>query len=212
MKFDSPVVKINLVVNKLPQFTCLSHLKNDNDIGKNYLTGTIHMNADSMRAIDDAYKEALNGKPSSKPVIEMTIPSILDKTLVPQGSDHHVVGLFTQYAPPKMNWTEETRQQYAKKVYSEIDKYSPGFSESILYQDILTPADLEREFSITGGNIFHGVMNLNTIFFCRPFFGYSSYRQGIKGLYSCSSGMHPGGGVMGAPGRNCAKELLKSNN
>lgn len=220
--YNSPVMKINLAVDKLPQFKCLNTLvKGDyngdyynNYIAQNYLTGTIHMNCEKMEDIDIAYREALTGKPSNKPIIEMTIPSILDKTLVPQGSNHHVIGLFVQYAPYKLNigtWNTARKKDYACKIYEEIDKYAPGFSKSIIYDDILSPLDLEKEFSITGGNIFHGTMDLSTIFFCRPFLGYSNYKHKIKGLYSCSSGMHPGGGVMGAVGRNCANIVLKDH-
>jgi phytoene dehydrogenase-like protein len=219
IEYNSPVMKINLAVDKLPQFKCLNSLiKGDygeqynTEIAQNYLTGTIHMNCENMNDIDYAYREALSGKTSTKPIIEMTIPSILDKTLVPHSSGHHVIGLFIQYAPYKLNigtWNIARKKDFAKKVYEEIDKYAPGFSKSIIYDDILSPADLEKEFSITGGNIFHGAMDLSTIFFCRPFLGYSNYKHKINGLYSCSSGMHPGGGVMGAVGRNCAKVVLK---
>jgi phytoene dehydrogenase-like protein len=219
IEYNSPVMKINLAVDKLPQFKCLNTLtKGDygehynTEIARNYLTGTIHMNCETMKDIDNSYREALTGKPSTKPIIEMTIPSILDKTLVPQNSGHHTIGLFVQYAPYKLNigtWNTARKKDFANKVYEEIDKYAPGFSKSIIYDDILSPADLEREFSITGGNIFHGAMNLSSIFFCRPFLGYSNYKHKVNGLYSCSSGMHPGGGVMGAVGRNCAKIVLK---
>jgi phytoene dehydrogenase-like protein len=222
IEYNSPVMKINLAVDKLPQFKCLNSLVKGNygeeyntEIARNYLTGTIHMNCENMKDIDNAYREALSGKPSTKPIIEMTIPSILDKTLVPQGSGHHAIGLFVQYAPYKLNigtWNTARKKDFANKVYEEIDKYAPGFSKSIIYDDILSPADLEKEFSITGGNIFHGAMDLSTIFFCRPFLGYSNYKHKINGLYSCSSGMHPGGGVMGAVGRNCANIILKEHN
>jgi phytoene dehydrogenase-like protein len=222
IEYNSPVMKINLAVDRLPQFKCLNSLVNGNygehystEIAKNYLTGTIHMNCESMKDIDNSYREALSGKPSTKPIIEMTIPSILDKTLVPNGSGHHAIGLFVQYAPYKLNigtWNTARKKDFASKVYEEIDKYAPGFSKSIIYDDILSPLDLEKEFSITGGNIFHGTMDLSTIFFCRPFLGYSNYKHKIPGLYSCSSGMHPGGGVMGAVGRNCANIVLKDNN
>jgi phytoene dehydrogenase-like protein len=204
--YTSPVVKINLIVDKLPTFKCLQkdYLKQES-----VLTGTIHLNTESMKKIDNAYRDALNGKPSDKPIIKMTIPSVLDNTLVPKGSGHHTIGLFIQYAPKEYIWTDDAKKQFANIVYKTVDEYCPGFAKSILYQDILTPYALENEFSLTGGNIFHGAMNLNSIFFCRPFVGYSSYKHKIEGLYSCSSGMHPGGGVMGAAGRNCAKIMLK---
>jgi phytoene dehydrogenase-like protein len=177
------------------------------------MTGTIHMNSDSVDAIDKAYIEALAGKISSKPIIEMTIPSILDKTLTPTNSNHHVIGLFCQYAPNNKIgsnfWNDEKKREFANLVYSQIDEYAPGFSSSILFDDILSPEDLESQFSLRGGNIFHGSMDLSSVFFCRPFLGGSSYKQPVNNLYSCSAAMHPGGGVMGAPGRNCALTMLK---
>jgi phytoene dehydrogenase-like protein len=216
--YTSPVIKINLIVSKLPEFKCLRNLYNteeeyNNRIAPNYLTGTIHMNADSIEDIDTAYIEALSGKFSSKPIIEMTIPSVYDKTLVPPNSNHHVIGLFCQYAPKllKEEWNDKIKKEYTNRIYEEIDKYCPGFSDTILFEDILTPNELENEFSIRGGNIFHGSMELSSIFFCRPFPSFSSYKHPITGLYSCSSAMHPGGGVMGASGRNCAYTILNKS-
>ena len=214
--YTSPVCKINLIVNKLPMFKCLSHVHNNDattnyKIAKNYMTVTIHMDSESMEQIEVAYNEALKGVPSQHPIIEMTIPSILDNSLVPAGSGHHVIGLFTQYAPNKLKngeWDEETKRDYVQRVYRDIDKYCEGFSESILFEDILSPRDLEEQFSLTGGSIFHGTLDINTLYFCRPVVGASNYESKIPGLYSCSSGMHPGGGVMGAVGRNCAKVML----
>jgi phytoene dehydrogenase-like protein len=219
MGYTSPVMKINLIVDKLPKFKCLEKVyqeyQDDEKVALDHLTGTIHMNSESIEAIHNAYVEAMTGKPSTRPIIEMTIPSILDKTLVPKNSNHHVIGLFCQYAPNKLNtgsWTLNRKREYASRIYDEIDKYAPGFSKSILFDDILSPADLEQEFSIRGGNIFHGVMDLSSIFFCRPFPGASDYKQPINNLYSCSAAMHPGGGVMGAAGRNCAINILQKSN
>lgn len=217
--YTSPVMKINLAVNKLPQFKCLKHLfsseKEYNEkIGPNYLTGTIHLNSDSIDIIDKAYVDASKGLVSENPIIEMTIPSILDKTLVPKDSNHHVIGLFCQYFPSKLNsgeWTEDKKKECAKRIYNEIEKYCPGFIDSILFEDILSPKDLEKEFSITEGNICHSSMELSSIFFCRPFLGFSSNKHSVNGLYSCSAAMHPGGGVMGVAGRNCANSILKNN-
>jgi phytoene dehydrogenase-like protein len=216
--YISPVMKINLAVSKLPEFKCISGLlrseKYRGDLNKlalDHLTGTIHMNSDSIQAIDNAYIDAMSGKTSSHPIIEMTIPSILDNTLTPVNSGHHVIGLFCQYAPNKLaegSWDSDTKKQFANLIYNQIDEYAPGFSQSIIHEDILSPADLESEFSLRGGNIFHGVMDLSSIFLCRPFLGASSYRQPVKNLYTCSAAMHPGGGVMGAAGRNCANLIL----
>eukprot|EP00340_Litonotus_pictus_P002117 CAMPEP_0170525992 /NCGR_PEP_ID=MMETSP0209-20121228/11453_1 /TAXON_ID=665100 ORGANISM="Litonotus pictus, Strain P1" /NCGR_SAMPLE_ID=MMETSP0209 /ASSEMBLY_ACC=CAM_ASM_000301 /LENGTH=327 /DNA_ID=CAMNT_0010815577 /DNA_START=198 /DNA_END=1178 /DNA_ORIENTATION=- len=212
--YTSPVFKINLIVDKLPQFKCLSEKVGGNfdskeyeAIAREYLTGTVHINSDSIDKLDFSYQEAVQGIPSTKPLIEMTIPSILDGSLAPKGSGHHVIGLFCQYAPKlkEGRWNEEKKQEFAQKVYKEIEQFCPGFSESILFEDLLSSEDLEKEFSIKGGNIFHGSIELKSFFFCRPFLHFSDYRQNLKNinnLFSCSSGMHPGGGVMGAPGRN----------
>ena len=214
--YSSPAVKINLAVDKLPNLKCLAPLyKNGEDLNKialKHMTGTIHMNSENVELLDNAYREALNGQPSKHPLIEMTIPSLLDKTLVPKGSGHHVIGLFCQWAPPQSasKWKKEDKQAFVKTVYQEIERYSPGFTQSIIFEDILAPADLENEFSIRGGNIFHGAMDLNSIFFARPFYGFSSYKH-FNNLFSCSSSMHPGGGVMGAAGRNCAHRILNKN-
>ncbi len=212
--YTSPVMKINLAVKELPRFTCLEGItqeKYNGDYNKaalDHLTGTIHMNSDSIDAIHKAYIDALAGSNSLKPIIEMTIPSLLDKTISPEG--HHTIGLFCQYAPKKDYgyWTEEEKMKFAERIYSDIEEYAPGFKDTIVYQDVLSPHDLEREFSITGGNIFHGGMDLSSIFFCRPFIGASSYKQPVRNLFACSAAMHPGGGVMGAPGRNCAFTML----
>jgi phytoene dehydrogenase-like protein len=216
--YSSPVFKINLAVNKIPEFTCLSHLyekgnikEYEEKVASTHLTGTVHINSESINQIHDAYVDAMKGKISTTPIIEMTIPSVLDKSLTPQGSGHHVIGIFAQYAPDKLNtgiWDDMRKRDFANRVYANIDKVAPGFSKSIMFDDLLSPLDLEHEFSITGGNIFHGAMNLSSIFFCRPVLGHSSYKHSIKNLYSCSSAMHPGGGVMGAPGRNCALTIL----
>jgi len=218
--YNSPVFKINLIVDKLPKFKCLNKLiKNINyenyekEIANLNFPGTIHMNSESIKAIHNSYLEALQGFPSLSPMIEMTIPSIIDKSLVPQNSKHHVIGLFCQYAPYKLKdnkkWDLKLKKEFANLVYSEIDKYAPRFSESILFEDLLSPNDLETEFSLTGGNIFHGSMDTNSISFCRPTIENSNYKQPLNNLFSCSAAMHPGGGVMGASGRNCALTALK---
>ncbi|CAN1327960.1 Pyridine nucleotide-disulfide oxidoreductase domain-containing protein 2 [Linum perenne] len=134
------------------------------------------------------------------------------------GSDvgKHVVGLFTQYTPYKPcngSWDDPTyREMYANRCFNLIDEYAPGFSSSIIGYDMLTPPDLEREIGLTGGNIFHGAMGLDSLFLMRPVKGWSDYRTPIEGLYLCGSGAHPGGGVMGAPGRNSARVVLQDFN
>ncbi|KAH9663160.1 Amino oxidase domain-containing protein [Citrus sinensis] len=183
------VTKINVAVDKLPQFHCFK--SSQLEVGPHH-TATVHIGCE-------------------RPVMEMTIPSSLDKTISPPGK--HVVSLFTQYTPYKPSdgsWEDPTyRESYGQKCFSLIDEYAPGFSSSVIGYDLLTPPDLEREFGLTGGNIFHGAMGLDSLFLMRPVKGWSGYRTPVRGLYLCGSGSHPGGGVMGAPGRNAAHVVLQ---
>uniref|UniRef100_M8AZE6 Amine oxidase domain-containing protein n=1 Tax=Aegilops tauschii TaxID=37682 RepID=M8AZE6_AEGTA len=205
--YSSATTKINVAVNALPQFRCC---KNINPEGGPEHMGTIHIGSESMEEIDIAYKEAAGGFSSTRPVIEMTIPSVLDKTISPPGQ--HVINLFVQYTPYKLSegsWQDPAvRKSFAERCFSLIDEYAPHFSSSVIGYDMLTPPDLEREFGLTGGNIFHGAMGLDSLFLMRPAKGWSDYRTPVKGLYLCGSGAHPGGGVMGAPGRNAAAVVL----
>ncbi|KAJ4714412.1 Pyridine nucleotide-disulfide oxidoreductase domain-containing 2 [Melia azedarach] len=206
--YYSGATKINVAIDKLPQFHCCK--SSQHEVGPQH-TATIHFGSETMEEIGLACQDAWNGLPSRKPVVEMTIPSSLDKTISPPGK--HVVSLFTQYTPYKPSdgsWDDPIyRESYAKKCFSLIDEYAPGFSTSIIGYDMLTPPDLEREFGLTGGNIFHGAMGLDSIFLMRPAKGWSGYRSPVRGLYMCGSGSHPGGGVMGAPGRNAAHVVLQ---
>ncbi|KAF5176829.1 Pyridine nucleotide-disulfide oxidoreductase domain-containing protein [Thalictrum thalictroides] len=205
--YSSGTTKINLAVDKLPQFQCCEPTLGD--AGPQHV-GTIHIGSESMEEIDSAARDAWNGLPSRRPLIEMTIPSVLDTTISPPGK--HVINLFIQYTPYKPSegsWEDPLfREAFAQRCFSLIDKYAPGFSSSIIGYDMLTPPDLEREFGLTGGNIFHGAMGLDSLFLMRPVKGWSGYRTPLRGLYICGSGAHPGGGVMGAPGRNAAHVVL----
>ncbi|CAK7339569.1 unnamed protein product [Dovyalis caffra] len=206
--YSSATTKINLAVDKLPQFQCCK--LNHPDAGPQHM-GTIHIGSESMEEIDSACQDAVNGVPSRRPVIEMTIPSVLDKTISPPGK--HVINLFVQYTPYKPSdgsWGDAAyRETFAQRCFSLLGEYAPGFSSSIIGYDMLTPPDLEREIGLTGGNIFHGAMGLDSLFLMRPVKGWSSYRTPLQGLYVCGSGTHPGGGVMGAPGRNAAHVVLQ---
>ncbi|XP_066324979.1 uncharacterized protein [Miscanthus floridulus] len=206
--YSSATTKINVAVDRLPQFQCC---KDSNPEGGPEHMGTIHIGSESMEEIDLAYREAAGGVSSKRPVIEMTIPSVLDKTISPPGQ--HVINLFVQYTPYKLSegsWQDSNvRKAFAERCFSLIDEYAPGFSSSVVGYDMLTPPDLEREFGLTGGNIFHGAMGLDSLFLMRPAKGWSDYRTPVKGLYLCGSGAHPGGGVMGAPGRNAASIVLE---
>ncbi|KAA8547367.1 hypothetical protein F0562_003769 [Nyssa sinensis] len=206
--YSSGTTKMNLAVDTLPQFQCckLSHP----DAGPQHV-GTIHIGSESMEEIDSACQDAVNGLSSRRPIIEMTIPSVLDKTISPPGK--HVINLFIQYTPYKSSegsWEDPAyRESFAQRCFTLIDEYAPGFSSSVIGYDMLAPPDLEREIGLTGGNIFHGAMGLDSLFLMRPVKGWSNYRTPLRGLYLCGSGAHPGGGVMGAPGRNAAHVVLQ---
>jgi len=205
--YSSATMKINVAIDRLPNFKALP---NKGIAPQPNHFCTTHFEED-MGDIHKAYLDALSGKPSDKPVIELCVPSSLDPTIAPPGK--HVVTLFVQYAPYNLkkgeSWDDLGRKEaYADKVFSIIDEYAPGFSSSVVGRDILSPLDLERTFGLTGGNIFHGSMSLDQLYFMRPLKDFSNYTTPIPNLYICGSSAHPGGGVMGAAGRNSAFTLL----
>uniref|UniRef100_A0A4W3HGZ5 Pyridine nucleotide-disulphide oxidoreductase domain 2 n=1 Tax=Callorhinchus milii TaxID=7868 RepID=A0A4W3HGZ5_CALMI len=194
--YTSPVTKINVAVDRLPNFTALA------DKGANMaccLSGTIHLNTEDMASIHQAYQDASAGRTSHRPLIEMCIPSVLDTTLAPTGC--HIISMFTQYTPYWLpggkEWDDEERQAYADRVFDCIEQYAPGFKASVVGRDILTPPDLEKVFGLTGGNIFHGAMSLDQLYFTRPSPSHADYRSPVRGLYLCGSGAHPGKGTGG---------------
>jgi phytoene dehydrogenase-like protein len=142
-------------------------------------------------------------------VIELTLPSSLDTTLAPRGQ--HVACLFVQYAPYRLaagNW-DSLKDGFADRCINEIARFAPNFTRSVLHRQVLSPVDLERTFNLTGGNIFQGAMSLHQLFSMRPVPGWSDYRTPVRALYMCGAATHPGGGVMGAAGRNAATEILR---
>jgi phytoene dehydrogenase-like protein len=202
--YSSASMKINFAVSELPDFTCRPGKA---EPGPQHM-GTIHIGA-TLDDLERAYDDAKFGQPSAKPVIELTIPSVLDRTLAPKG--HHMVGLFVQYAPYRLasgDW-DGIKDAFADRCVAEIDRVAPNFGKSILHREILSPLDLERRFGLTGGNIFQGAMGLHQLFSLRPVPGWSDYRTPLRGLYLCGAAAHPGGGVMGAAGRNAAREILR---
>ena len=142
-------------------------------------------------------------------MLELTLPSALDPSLAPAG--HHVASVFVQHVPFTLaegSW-DASRDALADRVLALVDEVAPGFSASVLHRELLAPPDLERLFGLSGGNIFHGAMTLDRLLFMRPLPGLADYRTPIAGLYLCGAGTHPGGGVMGACGRNAAREILR---
>ncbi|XP_049711146.1 pyridine nucleotide-disulfide oxidoreductase domain-containing protein 2 isoform X1 [Elephas maximus indicus] len=201
---QSPVTKINVAVDKLPNFLAAPNAPGDQPLPHHQCS--IHLNCEDTCLLHQAFEDAMDGLHSHRPIIEFCIPSSLDPTLAPPGC--HVVSLFTQYTPYTLaggkGWDEQEKNAYADKVFDCIEAYAPGFKGSVVGRDILTPPDLERIFGLPGGNIFHCAMSLDQLYFARPLPLHSSYRSPVPGLYLCGSGAHPGGGVMGAAGRNAA--------
>ncbi len=201
IKMSASAFKINLVCDRLPNFRCLP-----GDRPAPHHRGTIHL-CPSLSYAEEAFADYFYGRPSSKPIIEMCIPTVLDDSLAPP--DRHIVSLFVQYAPysPIGGWGQ-AKDEFVRRVLETIDEFAPGFSSSVLHLQALSPQDLEAEFFLTGGNIFHGDMTLDQVFAFRPVPGWGQYRTPVKGLYLCGSGAHPGGGVTGCPGWNAARVAL----
>ncbi|GAB4153926.1 MAG: NAD(P)/FAD-dependent oxidoreductase [Planctomycetaceae bacterium] len=211
--YSSASMKINLAVRELPRFTCLQNERassSSTDVGPEHC-GTIHIGA-TMDYLERAYDDAKYGRPSEHPIVEMTIPTSVDRTITPEG--HHILSLFVQYAPYQLtegNW-DDIKESFADRCIAEIAKYAPNVPDAIIHRQVISPADLERIYGLTGGNIFQGAMPLHQLFSFRPVPGWSDYRTPIRGLYVSGSAAHPGGGVMGACGRNAAMEILRDRN
>jgi phytoene dehydrogenase-like protein len=204
ISYDSASLKINVALAELPDFRALP----GRTAGPQH-RGTIHICPD-QDYIERAYDDAKYGRPSASPVLECTIPSVIDPTVAPPGQ--HLMSIFVQYAPYQLRgakW-DDLREPFADRCFEILDDYAPNFRRSVLARQVLTPVDLERVFGLTGGNIFQGAMTLGQLFTFRPAPGYTGYRTPIRGLYVCGAAAHPGGGVMGIPGLNAAREILRA--
>jgi phytoene dehydrogenase-like protein len=162
-----------------------------------------------MDYLEEAYDDVKYDRPSRSPVIEVTIPSVVDPTVAPKGL--HVMSMFTQYFPyhVREGSLEEAKEAYADRCFEIMTEYAPNFRRSVIARQVLAPRDIEQRFGLTGGNIFQGAMTLDQLFFLRPVPRYADYRTPIRGLYLCGAATHPGGGVMGACGYNAAREILR---
>jgi phytoene dehydrogenase-like protein len=193
--------KLNIALDGLPTFT---GLPKDSPL----CLGEKHF-IDSLPRMERAYDDWKAGTWSKDPYVDMLIPTQIDPTMAPPGK--HMMSVFVQYAPPKVNgedWTAEDKAGFEKTVIDQISNYSPDFKDLILHCETRTPKDIEDEVGLTEGNIFMGELTFDQLLFNRPFPGYAQYRGPVKGMYMCSSGSHPGGGVMAAPGANAAREIL----
>jgi phytoene dehydrogenase-like protein len=201
--YRSPVVKLNLALDALPRFRV-------RDRESLPLGGTIHIGPIDLDGIERAFGDAAAGRVSELPVVELTLPSVVDPTLAPPGK--HVASIFAQYAPvlpaDDPRWPS-LRDAMRDRVIAAVDALAPGFSASIEQLEVLAAPELERIFGLTGGNIFHGAMTPDRLLFLRPSARLAPYRTPVRGLWLCGSSAHPGGGVMGAPGRNAAREILR---
>jgi phytoene dehydrogenase-like protein len=197
----SGTFRMNVALNALPSFTPLPG-------AGDHLTAGIII-APDLGYMDRAWQDARAHGWSREPVVEVLIPSTLDDTLCPPGQ--HVASLFCQHVAPQLpdgrSW-DDHREEVADLMIATVDNYAPGFAASVRGRQILSPLDLERQFGLLGGDIFHGALTLNQLFSARPMLGHADYRGPLKGLYHCGSGAHPGGGVTGAPGHNAARVIL----
>ncbi len=196
--------RMNVALAELPDFTCLPGKQARSHHG----AGIVF--APSLAYMERAYFDARSSGLSREPIVELLIPSTVDTTLAPAGM--HVASLFCQHFNPKLpdgrSWDEE-KEEAADLIVETVSRYAPNFRKSIVARSILSPLDLERDFALPGGDIFHGALTLDQLFSARPLLGYADYRSPVRGLYLCGAGAHPGGGVTGAPGHNAAREILR---
>jgi phytoene dehydrogenase-like protein len=202
-KTRSGVVKINLALGELPDFTA--------DPGTTlaeHHTGSVEM-APSMEYIERAFTDARSGRPAERPFSDGVIPTAFDRTLCPEG--HHIMSLFTQWVPA--DWNEQPHHEelraYADRMIDCYNELAPNFKSSILHMDIVGPYEMEQEYGLIGGNIFHGELSLEQLFHMRPAPGFADYRTPVNGLYYGSSATHAGGGVCGIPGMQAAKAAIR---
>jgi phytoene dehydrogenase-like protein len=201
-KFRGSSGKVNLALGALPEFTCLPG-------AGPHLRGAISISP-SVDYLERAYDEAKYGECSRRPYLDIVIPSMIDPAMAPPGQ--HVMSIFVQYAPYAVNggWTEARRAAFGDAVIDTLAEYAPNIRSAILHRQVITPADIESTLGLSEGNIFQGELTLQQMFFLRPAPAWAKYRTPIHALWQCGAGTHPGGGVMGASGRNAALAMLPS--
>jgi phytoene dehydrogenase-like protein len=196
----SGTVKINLALDRAPVFTARPEQED--------FTGGMEL-AHSIAYLEKAFEEARAGKPATAPFSDGVMPTYHDSSLAPEGK--HIVSLFTQWCPAE--WADEPNDAaldaYADRVIAGYDELAPGFADSVLHRQVLGPHEMQEEWGLIGGNIFHGELSAEQLFHMRPAPGYADYRTPIRGLYQCSSATHAGGGVTGIPAYNCVREIIK---
>jgi phytoene dehydrogenase-like protein len=198
----SGVFRLNVALAELPSFTCLP-----GRAAEHHGAGIVL--APSLAYMERAFFDARLHGWSAAPIVEMLIPSVLDDSLSPPG--RHVASLFCQFVAPQLpdgrSW-DAARETVADVMIDTVAAYAPGFRASVIARKILSPLDLERDFGLIGGDIFHGCLSLDQLYSARPALGHADYRSPVPGLYMCGSSTHPGGGVSGLPGRNAARAIV----
>jgi phytoene dehydrogenase-like protein len=197
------VARLNLALSALPQFTGF-----DEPDGTEKLSGRIHIGPD-IDYLERAFDAAKYGEISPKPYLEITIPTLSDPSLAPEGG--HVMSIHAQFAPYTLrngDWNTR-RDELSDSILHTVSEYAPKLTELLLAKQLLSPLELERTYALPGGHIHHGEMSLDQLFAFRPLIGWASYRTPIKQLYLCGAGTHPGGGITGAPGLNASREIIK---
>ncbi len=200
-RFRGASAKVNLALGELPNFACLP--------GRGpHLRGAISISP-SVEYLERAYDDAKYGEISRRPYMDIVIPSMIDPGMAPPGK--HVMSIFVQYAPYHLNggWTDARREAFGDAVIDTLAQHAPNIRSAILHRQVITPADIERVVGLSEGNIFQGELSLQQMFFLRPAPAWARYRTPITGLWQCGAGTHPGGGVMGASGRNAALAILR---
>ncbi|HJU53640.1 MAG TPA: NAD(P)/FAD-dependent oxidoreductase [Pyrinomonadaceae bacterium] len=195
--------KVNLALDRLPSFTGV-----DTADVSGKLSGRIHVGP-SIDYLERAFDDAKYGDYSRQPYMDITIPTLTDPQLAPEGK--HVMSVYVQFAPYNLkegDWATR-REEFGDAVIGALADYAPDLRETIIHRQVITPLDLERDYNLTGGHILHGEPSLDQFFTFRPIIGHAQYRTPIKGLYLCGAGTHPGGGLTGAPGANASREILK---
>ncbi|MBL8908197.1 MAG: NAD(P)/FAD-dependent oxidoreductase [Rhizobiales bacterium] len=194
--------KVNIALDGVPRFPALP-------ADSPCIKGDLHF-TDSIERMEKAYDDWKAGLWSRDPFLDTMIPTMIDPTMAPPGK--HFMSVFVQYCPPKIEggeWTDAERDAFGQTVINQINDYAPGFKDLVLHAEVRTPRELENEVGLTEGNIFQGELTFDQLLFNRPVPGAAQYRSPIAGLWMCGSSTHPGGGVMGAPGRNAAAEILR---
>lgn len=205
-RFRGSSGKVNLALDGLPEFACLPNAETTE-----HLRGAISFSP-SVDHMERAYDDAKYGRFSRRPYIDMIIPTLVDPSLAPPGK--HVMSCFVQYAPYHLadgaTWDDAQREAFGRAVIDTIEERVPNIRDLILHAQVLTPKDIEDVTGLSEGNIFQGELSLEQLFFNRPVPGWARYRTPVQGLWLCGSSVHPGGGIMGAPGRIAALEVLKA--